>query len=149
MRRDDQGFTLIEVLLTIILMGIGVTALLTGLTTAAKSTRGNQDLADTRSLVYAAAEAVTAATYQGCAGSGTPSNAYAAAITGVVPPQSKTGTDKAVLATVERVFWWTGTAFSEATTDCTYDNASSSLSRLQRITVSAGPDSLTFIKRGP
>lgn len=54
----DEGFSLIEVLIAVVLLGIGVTAVLSGLQGAIIGSRVNRDLATANTVLISAAEAV-------------------------------------------------------------------------------------------
>jgi prepilin-type N-terminal cleavage/methylation domain-containing protein len=56
--RHDSGFTLIEVLVAVVVLGLGVTALITALAMHAKTTYGNRNQAQSATTLTAAAEYV-------------------------------------------------------------------------------------------
>ena len=58
--QDDLGFTLIEVLVALVILGTAVTALITGLAVNAKTTLGNKNQSQASASLGAAAEYVKA-----------------------------------------------------------------------------------------
>jgi type II secretory pathway pseudopilin PulG len=84
--RDESGETLIEVVLTIVLIGLAVGALLAGLGTAAAASKQHRDLATSDTVMRSYAEATKQAVRSQCvAGSTT----YAVSYTpppGYAPP---------------------------------------------------------------
>src|SRR5205823_11860429 len=65
-RQSDAGFTLVEVLMAMIVLGIGVSALLTAFATEAKTSLSNRNQSAAESLLTAAAEYVKALPYSSC-----------------------------------------------------------------------------------
>lgn len=142
--RNQGGFSLLEVLMTVVLLGIGITALLGGLGTAATSARGAQSHADYRALLYSTAEAIAAAVYSPCAGVGLPDTAYTAARAIAVPT---TGSDAAERPAVTAIDYWDGTRFVTPCTSSSYDRAAAVGSQMQRLTLHVSGEYLTIIKR--
>lgn len=140
----EEGFTLIEVLITIVIMSIGVTALLTGLLTASRSSASTRGFADSRQVLLSTAERIGAASYAPCSGSAA-GGAYAAARAAVTLPANG-ATNVATGVDVARIDYWDGSAF---TSSCTYDNDSTSQGRMQRLTLVVGSESVVFVKRAP
>lgn len=71
---DDRGDSLIEILITVVIMGIAFTAILGGFGTSIKASGFHEDLADSQAAVRNAAEQLKASTYTPCAGVGIVSN---------------------------------------------------------------------------
>ena len=140
----DQGFTLIEVLITIVLMAIGVTALLTGLLTASRSSASSRGFADARQVLLSTAERIGVATYAPCSGIAA-GGAYAAARSAVTLP-SNGGGNPATGVDVTRIDYWDGSVFGSS---CTFDSDSASKGRMQRISLLVGSESVVFVKRAP
>src|SRR4051794_11547539 len=92
-RERDSGFTLVEVLVAMIVLGIGVTALLTAFATHAKTSAANRDQAQAESILTAATEYVKSLAYpSSCSG----------VSAGTVPPaalSSSANSDTAFAAT--------------------------------------------------
>jgi prepilin-type N-terminal cleavage/methylation domain-containing protein len=78
-RPDDEGFTLIEVLIAMIVLGIGVAALMTAFGMQAKTSLTNRNQAASESLLTAAAEWVKGLSF-------TNNGLTCNAISGTVPP---------------------------------------------------------------
>jgi prepilin-type N-terminal cleavage/methylation domain-containing protein len=80
-QRDEGGFTLIEVLMALVILGIGIATLLTAMATHAKTSLANRNQAAAETLLTASAEYVKSlpfATYP-CSGlSGTVTSAQVA-----------------------------------------------------------------------
>lgn len=70
----DRGDSLIEILITIVIIGIAFTAILAGFGTSIKASGLHEDLADSQAAVRNAAEQLKASTYVPCAGVGVVSN---------------------------------------------------------------------------
>jgi type II secretory pathway pseudopilin PulG len=64
--RDEAGETLIEIVLTIVLIGLAVTALLAGLGTAASASKQHRDLATSDTVMRSYAEATKQAVRTQC-----------------------------------------------------------------------------------
>jgi len=79
---DDRGDTLIEILITVVIMGIAFAAILGGFATSVKASGVHEDLADAQAGVRNAAEQVKAKAYVPCAGVGATSN-YSVSVGGV------------------------------------------------------------------
>ena len=67
----ERGATLVELLVTVVILGLAVVALLAGLSTAIIVSDQHRQQAVAGAAVHSFAEAVTAATYVSCAGAGT------------------------------------------------------------------------------
>lgn len=165
-----DGFTLIEVLITVVIVGIGVAGLMAGILTAASGAGASQKYADQRQQLAAAAERIQAAAYQPASSSGCdtlPMNAYTAAIGSVTAPTNSSGTaNTAPKPTIKGIWYWNGATFIDGAhtyadpTDpsvppaqvpgCFYDYHPGT-SHMQRITLMNPGDTeeLTFVKRQP
>lgn len=127
---NEGGFTLIETLIAVMLLGVGVIAVLGGLQSSIIGSRVNRDLATANTVLMSSAEAVKDEVrnhYAACPAAATSYNP----VNGVVLP---TG--------------WTPSMVSY-TVDCSSDSI-----KLQRITVKVlGPDgspqSVEVLKAGP
>jgi prepilin-type N-terminal cleavage/methylation domain-containing protein len=147
---DDRGETLIEVLITVVLMGIGVAGVLFGLTAGVRGSRSTQVTADGRAALVAAVEQLQATSYVPCAGV----TGYNPALGVVILPQNTGGSNVAPAVTVTAISYWTTDPATNlqgfSGTDCSYDNTASASSRMQRITLMAASDEkLTIVKRAP
>jgi len=100
----DRGETLIELLVTVIIMGVAVVALVGGIATSIRMSDIHRKEARAGAYVRAFGEAIAATTYTDCAGAGTYSAAYPAHPDG----------DTAYTATVTAVRYWNGSAFGTA-----------------------------------
>lgn len=144
-RHADGGFTLIEVLITTVILSIGVTAVLTGMFAATKAAGADRVFADDRAVLLATAEGILAAPYIACAGTAA-GGAYAAERAAVEVPATS-GADLATRAVIGQIDYWDGvTSYSSS---CAYDNAFGAKSRSQRIKLVAGTESLFLVKRAP
>jgi prepilin-type N-terminal cleavage/methylation domain-containing protein len=126
----ESGFTLVEVLLTVAILGIGLTVVVGGMMTSIKVSAEGSRSAQGQVAIRAFAEAVAGAAYASCA------TTYAA--TGFTPPPGWT-------ASPPSVAYWTGSGF---TASCGTDRG------LQRVTVRLTADdgtvtSLSIAKRQP
>lgn len=151
MTQDEGGFTLIEVLIAIAIIGLAVTAIIGGLGVAARSSTANKSSSDSRDVLTATAEAIENAGYTGCLvapPTGYPADIYHNERAGVAAPA--TGSDLATPPTVLNFSVWDGAHFSSPSgAACAYDQDTFSNSRMQRITLTQGSDTLTFVKRAP
>lgn len=73
-RQSEAGFTLIEILVAMVILGLAVVAILGGLGTLTDTTGENRVQANVGAVVRSAAEAVKASTYQLCSAAGFPGN---------------------------------------------------------------------------
>jgi Tfp pilus assembly protein PilV len=151
-RRREEGNSLIEVLISIAIMGITVVAILAALATQLKGTRVHRDQSNGQAVLTSASEKVQSAAFVDC-NSGAPSTAYtAAARTATLPndwvSQGYT-TTSALTTTVSN---WDGTAFVSTCPDNTTDTLG--LLKLQLVTVTvtapgaSDTESLAIVKRG-
>lgn len=151
MPEDDSGFTLIEILITLVIMGVAVSAILAGLGIATRSSGATRDVADASALLTATAEQIEGATYTTCPTSLATAYQSARAVAAASAPSGAGST--AVAATVVNLSLWDGDSFEPVTgAACTFDQSSAAPgagNRMQRITLAHGDDRLTFIKRGP
>lgn len=158
------GETLLEVLITVMVVGVGVVGILFGILSAASGSTASQAFADSREQLAAASARIQAAAYQPASASGScdtaPIAAYTAALSGITAPKRTDGTAAAVKPTILRIAYWTGSSFlggastyldpdgSGTVPGCFYDRSSGS-SHMQRITLKQGNDQLTIVKRQP
>jgi hypothetical protein len=84
--QGDEGLGLVEVLITVALLGVAFVAILGGLAVVAKTSRMHQDNADANTLLVGAAEAVKALDFCDPAESCDPATTYEAALDGVDLP---------------------------------------------------------------
>jgi type II secretory pathway pseudopilin PulG len=84
--RSEAGETLVEIVLTIVIIGIAVTALLAGLGTAASASKQHRDLATADTVMRSYAEATKSAVRQHCPGASGP------VAVGYTPPPGYTAT---------------------------------------------------------
>lgn len=140
---DVSGFSLVEVLVSIVLLGIGVTAVMTGMITASRGSGDTRGLVDQRQVLLSAADRLLAAGYAPCAGAD-PAGPYAGTLATVVLPNSN-GANVSANVQVFRVDYWDGT--DRFVTSCTYDSTAGARSRMQRLTLRTDSDSLVIVKR--
>jgi prepilin-type N-terminal cleavage/methylation domain-containing protein len=136
----EAGFSLAEILVTIVIVGVAFTAILDGMMTSITSSRLQRNEAAADALARDAAEAVKNVTvaYVPCAGL----NAYASAL---VPWPG---------ASVSKVEYWNGApAAPGAPYPVTFTSPSCTDNGLQRITISATSQGVTervqILKRKP
>lgn len=120
----DGGSTFIEILVAVVLLGIGGIAVLTAVAAAATSAAVGRDVADVQAALATAADAVEAAdperdTYVPCA-----------------RPDEYDGLVSAHGVEVLSVEYWTGARWSVAADECAHDDGE----RLQRVTIRAAVD---------
>jgi Tfp pilus assembly protein PilV len=116
---EDRGESLIEILVSLVIMGIAIAALVTGLAGASRSSALNRDQADANTLVARSVEAVKAAPYYGTnCDQAAARSAYEGAFTtaGVTLP---TGWTRTVT-----VAWWTFGTDSDFSSDLSATSAS-------------------------
>lgn len=148
---EDLGDTLVEVLITVMILGITAAGLVGAMTTASAGSGNHQDEAYAQSLAVAAAEQLesTSTTYHSCAAASdyvsTAQTAYSAAN---LPAPWTSATIQ-----VASVQYWTSTGWSTNVADCI--DGSVPNGGLQKIQVQVtSPDqkaveSVWFIKRKP
>ncbi|MCU1346263.1 MAG: hypothetical protein JWL70_2529 [Acidimicrobiia bacterium] len=128
--RQDDGMSLVEVLVAIMLLGIGGVALMVGLATVIKSGRSHRGLAeDDVALVLAATAATDEAQvpYIPCATAAQYSSA-------ALRPVGWSASDLSVSA----IQYWTGTGFQPSVAACMdNDAAAGPFARLQLLTIRA------------
>lgn len=140
---QDGGFSLIEVLIAVMILGLGFTALLGAMGVAFSGANSFRKAADSGTVAISAAERIKDAAYINCATAAS----YVTTARAVTLPSGWT----AAAVSVDSVLYWNGTAFSAANS-C--GDASSSYLKLQLVTVSAtSPDTrakevITVVKRG-
>jgi Tfp pilus assembly protein PilV len=140
-RRDEAGTTLVEVLMTVAILGIAVVAIVAGMGTSIIGTDHHRKQAQAQTVLLSAADAVKSQTvnpYQACA----TTTSYAAG-GGVSLPAGWTPS----AVTVRSVTYWNGSAFASS---CAAPD-----SKLQLIEIEvASPDgrateSVAIVKRNP
>lgn len=143
-RRDDRGETLIELLVTVVILGIAGVAVMAGLELSVKSSDLGRRQANGGSYVRSLAEAIqnsvnTSGGYQGCA----PANAY---LTNAVKTQAGLPTTYSATQTAAKA--WGGSSWAA----CSTDNGSQQIT-LTVTSSGTGPhlakESLTVIIRKP
>jgi Tfp pilus assembly protein PilV len=161
---SSRGETLLEVLITVMVVGVGVVGVLFGILAAASGSTASQSYADVRETLAAASARIQAAAYQPASASGScdtaPASAYTAALSGITAPKNIDGSNAAAKPTVLRIDYWTGSGFlsgsstyldpdgSGTVPGCFYDR-NSGASHMQRITLQRGTEKLTIVKRQP
>lgn len=147
---EETGFTLIEVLMTITIMGVVAVGLLTGLGTVLIGSDRTRKTADVGTAVIKVADAVLDEA-QFPYSTACPANGYAVGSTFAslsFPGMKITGAQ----VRVTNLEWWDGTAYTTtcpSTAPAPFDPL-----RLQRITIEARTDdgrgsrTLQFVKRG-
>jgi prepilin-type N-terminal cleavage/methylation domain-containing protein len=148
-RNEESGFTLIEVLVALSILGIAIVALLAGMATAVQASDHHRKQANAETVLVRAVENLKSQDYQYC-----PTAPSAS-------PYSFTTTfsaDGIAAPTIDKVEvwdganfhdWWAHSAYSPSGCGTTFDDG-----RLQRITLSVksldsrASESTTFVKRG-
>lgn len=69
--RDETGASLVEIVIAIVLLGVVVSALMAGLTTAARSSKSHRDLTTADTVMRSYAEATKEAVRSQCNGAAT------------------------------------------------------------------------------
>jgi prepilin-type N-terminal cleavage/methylation domain-containing protein len=149
----ESGFSLIEVLISIVIMGITMTALLGAFATQIKGAGLHRDESNAGAVLTSAAEKIQAAAYLAC--EATPLNSYRTAARTVLLPNDWTTKGLTTTATVDvtAVKSWSGSAFVST---CSPDPTDTSdLLQLELVTVVVkGPgtgtaETLDIVKRKP
>ncbi len=147
---NDAGVGLVELLVAIVLLGIGVVAILASYAGLIKLSVLHRDQGSTTNALTIAAESVAspATTYQACAGGNTNTGTYRTALDAALSAATNSTN---VTFTVE---YWNGTAFVAGEANCNdNDGQVPAMQRMQRITFSAvvptqsNPWTLTIVKR--
>ena len=150
----DAGFSLIEILISIAIMGIAMVAVLGALATQVKGAGLHRDESNAGSVVASAAEQVQAVTYAACTASTSPLASYqTAARQAALPSDWQTkGLNAASAISVTGITYWNGSSFS---TSCVVDPTDTAgLLQIQLVSLrAAGPgagaaETLDVIKRG-
>jgi prepilin-type N-terminal cleavage/methylation domain-containing protein len=162
--QDQAGFSLIEVLLSVVILGLAIVAMIGSMGTGMIASRTHRNQADASTVLVRAGERLKSNSTTPYAPCGTPAS-YTASVTGVTPlPSNWTSGTISIPATyvdelgVTRtgVQYWDGTGFQDTCYDNQLDSSGNvtGILRLQqvRITVTS-PDgktsqSLSFLKRG-
>ncbi|MDX6200220.1 MAG: hypothetical protein QOJ79_3371 [Actinomycetota bacterium] len=137
-RRGDRGETLIEILISLVIMGLAMTALLTGLAAASRTAGLHRDEADANTYVVQLAEQLKAVTYD------TTCAASPYSLTGVVP-----GAWPAPTATVK---YWDAAAGTFTGSCLDGNTALASYRKMQQVTIKVTApsgifDSIVLVKR--
>ena len=123
----DRGLSLVEVLVTIVLLGIGGVAVLGAMAAAAHGSAVNKSQAGAIVWLQSAADYMATTAWASCT-AGTEASvtaAYDAQLHLAAAPQSQTGSDSTI-SVASPVQFWNGTAFS---TTCTLNT------KLEQITL--------------
>jgi prepilin-type N-terminal cleavage/methylation domain-containing protein len=150
----DDGVTLIEVLMAIVIMGIAFVALLLGIQNGIVSADAHRKQADTNTVLINAAEKLKndSVLYQSCA---TPANAGGivyrdAARTAAPVPSGWPNTNTGV--TISSIQYWNGLSFGATCNDVSSGVVHVQLIQLQVVspgTVNTVTQNMTIIKRDP
>lgn len=149
-RDREAGVGLIELLISIVLLGIGVVAILGAYGGVIKLSALHGHQSRTTNALTIAAEAVAspATTYQACAGADQSTGTYRTAIDAALTAAQNT------IAVTYTVAYWNGTQFVAGEGNCRdNDNQVPAMQRMQQITLTAvvptqsNPWSVTIIKR--
>lgn len=130
LEHKDAGFSLVEVLIAVAIMGIAMVAVLGALGTQISGVRVHRNQSDANTVVVSAAERVkdpSLAAYAPCSDGST----YATVARAVTPPADWTarGWSAASSMRVPSVLFWNGSAFGAT---C-YDNDSTDTKRVLRL----------------
>jgi prepilin-type N-terminal cleavage/methylation domain-containing protein len=131
---SDNGFTLVELIASIVLMTIAFTAILGGMAMFVKAQREQSVRADLDVKVRTAAESVVTATYAPCA------------------PSYTVGVPTGYTAQVTVTYWkgtMTGNTATDYGTACTVDNGMQNVAVTFTHTSSGASDTVTVGKRNP
>ena len=146
---SQDGFSLIEVLIAVAILGLGFTALLGALGVAFSGSNSYRGQSDAKTVVISAAERVKQAAYVDCATASSYVNA--ARLVGTDFPSSWGSQAQAQSRiNVIEVRYWDGTSFVSACSD-----TASTYLKVQQITVTAtspndrATERITVVKRGP
>lgn len=147
----DDGISLVELLVTIVLLGVGVTALLVALLNTIRSSDTHRQQAQVSSVLNAAAESLVdpvATPYQNCATATNPVYRDAFTPGRISYPTDTANWGSANVQIVAPILYWGGDAYG---TTC-FDTVSTA--RLQQITLEVtspngrASQRLTVVKRG-
>lgn len=151
----DEGFSLVEVLISIAIMGLAVTAVLGAFATQVAGGRAHRDQSNASTVVTTVAEAVKAATYNATCDAVASQAAYRAAAQSIALPSDwvAKGWSTTNAVEVSQPRYWTGTGFG-ATCNDTSAVDTARLFRVQQVNVTVtGPagdtQTLTVTKTGP
>jgi Tfp pilus assembly protein PilV len=134
--RTEAGTTLVEVLITVAILGIGVVGVVGALGTSIIGTDHHRKQAQAHTVLLSAVDAVKSQPYQACASS------YAAS-TGVTLPAGWTSST----ISVPSVTYWDGSAFSSA---CPSPDSKLQLVKIQVASADGrATESVSVVKRNP
>jgi prepilin-type N-terminal cleavage/methylation domain-containing protein len=105
-QRDESGLTLVECLVTVVIMGLAFVALLGGLGTSIFASDVHRKQATAETVLRSFAEHVKTEAYVPCAGSSTYGGSFSTSATGYSP-------------SVTAVAWWNATSGAFDATACT------------------------------
>ncbi|MHB8682480.1 MAG: type IV pilus modification PilV family protein [Acidimicrobiales bacterium] len=149
--RGEQGDTLLEILISVVVLSMAVVAVVAGLTTTATSAAEHRNLTALNTLLKSFAESVTnqveeqaAVAWDGCAATPTYYNTPANGLN-ETPPSGYTGYSETITAVQ---FWNTST--NSFASSCTTDSGLQLLTAVV-VSPSAGSpsDTMTFVVRNP
>lgn len=143
----EAGVGLVELLIAIVLLGVGAVAILASFATVIRLSKLHNDQTSTTNALTIAAEAVASpvVAYQPCAGVDPDTGAYRSAIN-----QALTSALNSTAVTFS-VTYWNGTSFDSTCRDT--DGQIPTMERMQRVELSAvvpdqsNPWTLTIVKR--
>jgi prepilin-type N-terminal cleavage/methylation domain-containing protein len=135
---NERGFSLIEVLVTVVIVGIAFAVFVSGMGTAVVASDYHRKQAVVQASTRNLAEAVKAANYVNCATPGS----YAAAVQSALADNLSTYS-----ASVTAVKYWNGTSF--VTSSCTTDQGLQLISLRVKSTDNRGVMTVDVVKRTP
>lgn len=143
----EAGVGLVELLMAIVLLGVGAVAILASYATVVRLSKLHKDQTSTTNALTIAAEAVSSpvVVYQACAGASPGSGTYHTAISQALAAAAN------VTNVTFSVTYWNGTTFDATCRDS--DGQVPAMERMQLITLSAlvidqpNPWTLTIVKR--
>lgn len=154
-RLGDGGFSLVEILIAIAIMGIAMVAVLGALATQMRGADQHRDESDAGAVLASAAEKVQAATYTPCTASTTPLAGYTTAARNATLPSDwvAEGFSPSSAISITAVKYWNGSSFVDA---CVIDAADTAdLLQLQLVSLKVmGPltvtaETIDVVKQAP